>query len=202
MLYGLFLLLLNLPENLLAQHKNWKLEKEKNGIKTYSWDNPETGLKEIRIQFKAKIEIDHAISYLRDPSAYPDWVYKCTEAYTLDRKADGARLYYSRLNFPWPLKDRDIVARSEVVRNLKDGAVAVRATALEGRVPEKEKIIRITYMESEWRFTPLDNGEVLLEYQLQSDPDGALPHWAINLAAAKGPYKTAVQFKKQITQYE
>jgi len=198
--YGIFLFLFNAPNIFWAQEKDWELVKEKNGIKIFSWDNPQTGLKEIRIQFKAHTEIDHAIAYLRDPSTYPDWIYKCTEAHSIKQKTNGIRVYYSRLDFPWPLKDRDIVARSEVVRNPENGAVVVRAEALEGNFPEKDKVIRISYMHSKWTFTPLKNDMVLLEYQLQSDPGGALPKWAINLAATKGPYKTAKKFKKHISQ--
>ena len=51
-------------------------------------------------------------------------------------------------------------------------------------------MIRIPEYESMYHLSPATNGGVKLIYQMQVDPGGSLPKWLINMAAARGPYKT------------
>ena len=41
-----------------------------------------------------------------------------------------------------------------------------------------------------WSFTPVDNGKILVRYQVHAEPGGSLPSWLANSVVVDTPYYT------------
>ena len=59
-------------------------------------------------------------------------------------------------------------------------------------------IVRIQESYSKWVITPLQNGQVKIEYELRVDPGGKVPVWLINMFATKGPFETFKKLREQV----
>ncbi|MBK8042790.1 MAG: START domain-containing protein [Haliscomenobacter sp.] len=174
---------------LAAQETPWKLKKASDGIEVYYRSVPESAINELRIKTSIRASMPALLSVMRDFSRYPQWIYQCTEASRIEKVNEREFIYYGVMDFPWPLADRDFVARSKMTRNPETGAVHIEVKGAPGYKPLVKDRVRIPVMHYHWTLTP-ENGVLLVDYQLKSDPGGSLPAWAINLGLDQGPVQT------------
>ena len=78
------------------------------------------------------------------------------------------------MDYPFPLKDRDYVARF-AHRTEADGTEVFAWTpVVHANAPATSDAIRLTWLEGEWRFTP-DGNRTRVTYVWQADPGGSIP---------------------------
>lgn len=176
----------------------WKLKKETEEIKVYYRKSEDSRVNEVKLITTVEASLSTLISVLRDVSNYPNWIYKCEKAHAIGKSSTHGGQYYTELDFPWPLQDRDMIAQSEIVQDRKTKVVTIRVTGRPKLLAEKEGIVRIKTLALEWVLTPLPGGQVRINYQLLSDPGGNLPSWLINMAVDQGPTQTIMALRKQI----
>lgn len=177
-----------------AEEDEWVLRKEKNGIKVFTRKTLESKIKELRMTFQTKATLSNIISLLNDTEAYEDWIYRFKESTILEQNDVQNSIYYGSLDFPWPLTDRDLVAKSVTLQDPHTKVVTITTTAIPGYVDEKDNMVRITNHYNTWRFEPLPNGVIDIEYELHSDPGGSIPNWAINMALDQGSTQSMEAF--------
>lgn len=174
----------------------WELKKNKKEIKVYVRNNPASPIKELKMEFTVKASMSAIVRLLQDVAAIPDWVYKCPEAYHLEKVSHSEEVYYNRMDFPWPLDDRDLIVRNKLVQDPITKVVRSESFNEPTFIAEKEGLVRIPKLHLWWEFTPKENGVVAVEYFLSSDPGGLIPAWMINLAIDQGPTQTIKAFRK------
>lgn len=180
--------------------EGWTLKKEKDGVKVYLKKNEETGIYDVRLVFVTQASMDQILTVLRNPGNFSSWVYNCKEAKSLEMMEDNKCIYYSRIDFPWPLSDRDLVVHSTLKHQTSSGKAFIRSIAITDHLPETHKVVRVTKMESLWEITPLAEGGIRMDYQMSSDPAGSIPTWLINMAVDKGPIQTVKALREEINQ--
>jgi hypothetical protein len=78
------------------------------------------------------------------------------------------------MDYPFPLSDRDYVARF-TRRAESDGTVVYAWTPIEhAAAPPLEGVVRLTWLDGEWRFAA-EGSHTRLTYVWESDPGGNLP---------------------------
>lgn len=174
----------------------WELKKEKKDIKVYVRDSPDSPIKQLKMKFTVEASMSAIVLLLQDVAAIPDWVYKCPEAYHLKKINATEEIYYNRMDFPWPLDDRDLIVKNTMKQDPITKVVRSESFNEPTYIPKKEGLIRIPKLHLWWEFTPRDNGLVEVEYFLSSDPGGLIPAWMINLAIDQGPTQTVKAFRK------
>lgn len=197
-LWKILLLLALTPHLINAQDisPKWKLRKQKKDLQVYVKESTDSPFKELRLKFTVNASMSSIVRLLQDVEAIPDWVYKCPEAYTVERVNEQEEIYYNLVDFPWPMDDRDIVIRNVLTQDSITKVVRSESVSEDYHLPEKEGIIRIKKLNLWWVFTPKPSGEVEVEYYLKSDPGGMIPAWIVNLAVDQGPIQTIKRFKK------
>ncbi len=173
-----------------TQDDGWQLKKETDGLKVYLRDAPHSDIKEVKIETIFDASMATVVSVLKDVPAYSQWVYKCTTAYRLKPSAANSSLYYCRLDFPWPLSDRDFIAQSHSHEDPATGRVFIEVKGLARYKEPTEGIVRIPDLSIHYELIPLPEKKVMMKYKLHSDPGGALPAWLVNLAIDNGPTNT------------
>ncbi len=197
-LFTLLLTFLTVVSWAQQDETTWTLKKEQDGLKVFLRKNASTGINDVRLQFSSNAPLECIVAVLRNPKNFPNWVYNCKETRHLEMAANGDCIYYSRINFPWPIQDRDVVARSRLTRNERSGEIVIQSVNLENRLPKTDKVVRIPYMASGWIISPQSDGTQLLVYELSSDPGGSLPSWLINMAVDKGPIHTVKALRAEL----
>ena len=181
-----------------AQSGEWKLERETEELKVYLRDAADSDIKEIKIETTLDASLDAVVSVLKDVPVYSDWVYKCLEANRLEASTNTSSLYYCKLDFPWPMSDRDFIAKSQLRQDPNSRTVYIDVKGLPNYKPAKDNIVRITNLSIHYELVPLSAKSVQMTYRLHSDPGGSIPAWLVNMVVDNGPTNTVKGMREKL----
>jgi hypothetical protein len=178
-----------IPSLLLAQNTDgWVFKNEKEGVKVYY--RKTSDVYELKLITSLKASLSGLVTLLSEVENYPKWGYKVAEARPLKKVSEWESYYYSRLDFPWPLDDRDIVVHSKMVQDPVTQRITATSKADPGFLPEQKGLVRMRNTHTTWTLVPGQGGWTYVEYYIYSDPGGSLPDWLINMALEVGPRET------------
>ena len=187
------------PTFFFAQNTDgWVYKNEKEGVKVYY--RKTSDVYELKLITSLKVSLSGLVTLLSEVENYPKWGYKVAESRELKRISDFETYYYSRLDFPWPLDDRDIVVRSKVVQDALTRKVTATSIAQTNYLPDNKGVVRMTNAHTSWTLLPGPGGWTYVEYYIYSDPGGSLPDWMVNMALDVGPRETIKNIRSFVRQ--
>ncbi|MFN0034508.1 MAG: START domain-containing protein [Saprospiraceae bacterium] len=174
---------------LLAQDpEGWKSKGEKDGVKVFY--RKTSDVHELKLVTSLKVPLSGLVTLLSEVENYPKWGYKVAESKELKKVSDTEIYYYSRLDFPWPLDDRDIVVHSTMEQDPTTRRITATSIAQPDYLPANKGVVRMRNSRTSWTLLPGPGGWTYVEYFIHSDPGGSLPDWLINMAIDVGPRET------------
>ena len=133
-----FLLLLGFSFAAGAQY-NWKLSKDRGGIKVYESATKNSDFKSIKVECDLEGDYDRFISVMNDVSHYKNWIYQAKTAYLLKRISPFEFYYYEETFLPWPMSNRDAVLHLKIDRDSLGRFVSVTITSEPNYIPAKKR---------------------------------------------------------------
>lgn len=170
------------------QNDGWTLRKDKEGVKVYYRQT--TDIHEIKLVTSLKIPMSGLIQLFSEVENYPKWGYKIMESRLLHKVSETEMYYYSRLDFPWPMSDRDLIMHTRLSQDPKTRRVIAISEAAPDYIPATPDVERIRKAHTQWTLVPGTGGWLYVEYYIHSDPGGNIPDWLINMALDVGPRET------------
>lgn len=181
--------------NLQAQSKEgWVFKNEKDGVKVYY--KKTSDVHEIKLITSLKSSLSGIIHLFNEVDDYSKWGYKLSEAKLLKRVNNQDFYYYSKLDFPWPLNDRDLILHTQLEQDSTTRRVTSTSHAKPEYLPENKDVIRIKQTTTRWTLIPGAGGWVYVEYYINSNPGGNIPDWLVNMAIDVGPRETIKNMRK------
>ncbi len=178
-----------LPNFLFAQKTDgWIFKNEKEGVKVYY--RKTSDVCELKLITSLKVSLSGLVTLLSEVDNYPKWGYKVAESRELKKISDHETYYYSKLDFPWPLDDRDIVVHSKMEQDPVTRRITATSIAKPDYIPATKGVIRMRNAHTSWTLLPGPGGWTYVEYYIYSDPGGSLPDWLVNMALDVGPRET------------
>jgi len=181
---------------LLSAQSDWKLAKEKNGIKVYTRVVKEGTLKE----FKAVMDITASMSdvkkVLLDINGYAKWQHKCMVSKLLKKVSDTEMYTYTKVDTPWPVTDRDLVLKYNI-KNPSSKEFRIDFKAYPKYIGTKDDAVRLPYCTGYWSVKALSNGKVRVTNQAHSSAGGSVPAWLANSGVVDSPYNSFYNLKKK-----
>jgi hypothetical protein len=101
----------------VAGQYNWKLSKEKDGIKVYQSELQHSSYKAIKVECTLEGNYDKLIAVLSNVSGQKDWVYHNKTAYIVKKVNPYEFYYYTEASLPWPMSNRDAVVHLKMDRD-------------------------------------------------------------------------------------
>ncbi len=182
---------LSLGFSVINTEPTWVLTKEKEGVKIYQREIPNSNLKQMRMISTIKgNSLSSFAALFQDLENYDEWVYSCIESKLLKKLAENEIVYYINSDFPWPLDDRDFVLKNTISQDNKTLAFHSKSVAYNNFYGAKSGIVRVKVFDAEWVITPMGNGKFGLVYTFSTDPAGDIPTWIINSFMDVGPLQT------------
>jgi hypothetical protein len=178
--------------------EDWVLKKDKDGIKVFSKKKEQFKLNEIKVESTFDGRISQLAAVLLDVNNHKNWVYRTAATQLLKMLSPSSLLYYSETSCPWPFDNRDLVVQLAITQNAENKVMMIDVKNIEGYLPEKNDIVRLKYLRTNWTVTPLPNNQFKVDYQIQVDPGINVPAWLLNIFTINGPYDTFVNLKKEI----
>ena len=109
----------------------------------------------------------------------------------------GEFLLYMVLDFPFPLKDRDLVVKGKMSKDAQ-GIISIQNTAIEGGYPLNPDYVRIRQYEGDWTFQKLGNQKVKVSTYGYANPEGSIPLSFVNMFVQQQPYQMLQKMKNEL----
>lgn len=175
-------------------NEGWIFKNEKDGVKVYY--RKTSDVHEIKLITSIKSSLSGIIHLFNEVDDYSKWGYKLSEARLLKRVNNKEFYYYTKLDFPWPLNDRDLILHTQLEQDTSTRRVTSTSHAKPEYLPENEGVVRIKSTTTKWTLIPGAGGWVYVEYYINSNPGGNIPDWIVNMAIDMGPRETIKNMRK------
>ena len=96
---------------LFQQESEWRLDKNEKDVKVYTRKVDGFQVRQFRVESFTSAPISIIDRLFRDISEYPKWMPDVTGAKLLDQVDENTYIYYMTINSPFPVSDRDLVAK-------------------------------------------------------------------------------------------
>ena len=172
---------------------NWRLSKDKDGIKVYESEINNSNFKSIKVECVLPGTYDKLMAILNDVSRHKEWVFHSKISNILKRNSPYDFYYYTETSMPWPMSNRDAVVHLTMNRDSLNRFLKVTATGVPNFIAEKSGKVRVPRSSVNWYVTMPSATSINIVYTFEADPGGSMPAWLVNMFADKGPYES---FKK------
>jgi hypothetical protein len=172
---------------------NWKLSKDKDGIRVYESDVQNSNFKSIKVECVLQGTYDKLMAILNDVARHKEWIYHSKTSNILKRNSTRDFYYYTETSMPWPMSNRDAVVHLTMNRDSLNRFLKITATGVPDYIPEKSGKVRVPRSSINWYVTMPSSTSINIVYTFDADPGGSIPGWLVNMFADKGPYES---FKK------
>jgi len=181
-----------------AQNSIWKCVKQADSIRVYSRKSSDANYRIIKVTTQLKTTLSSLVMLVTDFPNNKNWVYLNNKTEILERNSPLSWIIYNQTDAPWPIADRDIISKTVLTQDSITKVVTIHGEAIPKYLPADPNHVRIPFALSQWRFIPLQDSIVDVEFTLELDIGGNIPRWLANMTATKGPYQTMRRFRKEI----
>ena len=182
--------------------QGWVLKLNKDGIKVYTKTCAGTSVKAIKAECELTASLTAMTAVLLNVDNSKEWIYATKKVSLLERPSATEVIYYSEVGLPWPVSNRDFIICLSVTQDPITKIVRAVSSNKAGYLPRCRDIVRVEQAASQWLITPLANGRLHVEYELQVDPGGTVPAWLVNMFATTGPFSTFQKLRGQVEKPE
>ena len=181
----------------------WETERDKQGIKIQTSKVDGSDFKAVRGEMVVQGSVVELVALVKDHAYCPNWADLCKESRVIEAVSATEELVYVYNDTPFPVKDRDVVARAFWSKHSKTGKVsmlsrAINADESDTLVPKTRKALRLSKAVSQWHFTPMAEGKTLVESFAHIDPGGPTPAWISNMLLVGSPFETMQNMRSTI----
>jgi START domain len=174
----------------VAGQYNWKLARDKDGIKVYESKTKNSGFKSVKVESTLQGSFDKFIEVLNNVSHYKDWVYRTKTCYVIKRISSYELYYYIETILPWPMSNRDATMHLRIDRDSLNRFLKVETTSELHLLPEKNGKVRVPYSSVNWYITMPSAKTIHVTYIFEVNPGGEIPAWLSNMFVDEGAYET------------
>jgi len=195
----LILLLLLIGNTALAQPgTDWMLKENSDGIRIYTRSVENSKFKAIKVECTLNCTLTQLVFALMDIKGSTRWLYHTSSNYLVKQVSPGDLYYYSMIEAPWPVTNRDFVAHLIISQNAATRVVTLDASCNDpDLVPRKPGVVRITYSIGKWILIPLSaDHKVKIVYTVHADPGGSIPAWLSNMVVTEGPLQSVKKLRE------
>ncbi|HNB49685.1 MAG TPA: hypothetical protein PK952_02525 [Chitinophagales bacterium] len=197
--YVFLLLSLTLLATSTFAQENWKLEKDKNGIKVWNRKVAGTAIKEFKVSTIINTSTEKMLAFLKNTAKYDQWMYKVDEGSVkvLKRVSDNDYYTYMTISAPF-IKTRETITHMTFNSQDAKGAILINLDAAPNLLPLNDKYVRIPKMKAYFKIVPLGNGQIELIHQALGSSGGNIPEALINLTSVDCPFYMFTKIKSMI----
>ncbi|HNF50585.1 MAG TPA: hypothetical protein PKV25_02665 [Chitinophagales bacterium] len=197
--YVFLLLSLTLLTTSTFAQENWKLEKDKNGIKVWNRKVAGTAIKEFKVSTIINTSTEKMLAFLKNTAKYDQWMYKVDEGSVkvLKRVSDNDYYTYMTISAPF-IKTRETITHMTFNSQDAKGAILINLDAAPNLLPLNDKYVRIPKMKAYFKIVPLGNGQIELIHQALGSSGGSIPEALINLTSVDCPFYMFTKIKSMI----
>lgn len=174
---------------------NWQSNGENMGVQLYQRPANELGENAFRGVLETDIHISKILPVFTETNHRRHWVYRFGDEEVIATTGDPSsnrweRRVWSRIDMPFPTKDRDYVFHNHYNIDPANKTITARMRTVEdSRVPERDCCVRAE-SNTLYTLTALPNGGTRLEVAVEVDLKGRIPASIVKGAQEEWPAET------------
>lgn len=182
-----------------ASTEKAKLSLDRNNIKVWTYQKTDNPVFQYKAETTFDVPLERAVAVILDVNRADQWVPYMGKVEMLSQdEKKGEFTLYMVLDFPFPLKDRDVVVKGKMSK-AANGVVTIKNTAISGNYPIQPDVVRLTRYEGDWTFQKVTNNKVKVTTSGYADPAGAIPLSFVNMFVQQQPYQMLLKMKREVT---
>ena len=180
----------------------WTRASAKDGVVGYTRSSSEPNVVEFKAIGIVKAPVAVVESMLRDFTAWKDFMFMAKESRLIEapgfKNSADSRYFYFRQGLPWPVSDRDSVAKIDFFVK-QNGEVRLLVKDVPGDVLLTKGVIRMPLVEQQWILKPVPEGTEVT-YENRASAGGSLPTSVINLILKVMGPNTLINIRELVKQ--
>ncbi len=177
---------------------NAKLSLNKNDIKVWTYRDATNAAMSYKAETTLNVPIEQAVALVLDVEHSSRWAPYVAKAEILSRdEKKGEFTLYMVLDFPFPLKDRDLVVQGRITKDAK-GVIRIQNSAIATGKAIQPDYVRLKRYQGNWTFQRLDATRVKVTTSGFADPEGAIPAKVANMFVEQQPYQMLQKMKAEL----
>jgi len=157
---------------------HWEFLQEKNGVTLYTLKSPGSDLRKFKGIVRVHSTLPRLVKMFQDPGLSLD--AGAVAAGTVERVDDQVQYYTFQQKPPFPFHTREYVIRELFNQNPQTKEILVYVTAVPDKIPPDKCCFRVAEMNNTWRFTPVGNGQIEVEWIVNPAEGGFIPDLLLN----------------------
>ena len=177
---------------------NAKLSINKNNIKVWTFQNSQNPVFIYKAETTYDSPLEKAVNLILDIDHAVQWVPYMGSIKVLSRDdKKGEFLLYMMLDFPFPLKNRDLVVQGKIMKDAQ-GIITIKNKAVDKGYAKNPDYVRLTHYEGDWTFQKLANNKTKVSTYGYANPEGAIPLSFVNMFVQQQPYQMLQKMKTEL----
>lgn len=185
-----------------APADNAKLSINKNNIKVWTFQDSQNPVMMYKAETTFNVPIEQAVALILDVEHAQQWVPFLGQMKVLSRDdKKGEFQLYMVLDFPFPLKDRDLIVQGKMSKDAQ-GIISIQNKALKKGYPLNSNYVRLTNYEGDWSFQKLGPQKVKVSTYGYANPEGSIPLSVVNMFVQQQPYQMLQKMKAELSKFK
>lgn len=139
------------------------------------------------------------VAQLIDSTKHMEWMYRCIESRVVKKISPSEAVFYNRVEAPFPITDRDVVAYATIKMNRAGNEILVDFQAVNNTLqPVIDGVIRILKLDGFYRLKELGPNKTRVIYQVEAGVAGYIPKFLAELVAKQLPAYTLMALRKRV----
>ena len=158
----------------------WKIEFDRgDGVTIYSLKLPGETAKKFKGTVKLRSALSPIVAAMYDPTVCEDM--GCYKVKFFDEPTPAWRFSTFRFDFPLFFNTREYVVMTTAHQDPRTLRVQITIAAAADALPPDSCCVRVRHMYNTVRLTPLNSGEVFVEYSVDLNEGGLIPTYLLNI---------------------
>lgn len=175
-----------------------KLSINKNNIKVWTIQNSNNPMISYKAETTFDTTLERAVAMVLDVERAKDWIPNVASTQVLSQDlSKGEYKLYMVLDFPFPLKDRDLIMQGKMYKDAT-GTIQIKNKAIQQGKAENPNYVRLKKYQGDWTFNTLSDGKIKVTTTGYADPEGVIPQSVTNMLVQQQPYQMLQKMKIEL----
>lgn len=184
----------------------WELAYDEDGMKVWTKKDPGEVLLKAKGTVRINAKLSPIMKFMRDPASCDD--VGCYDSRIVDDSRGPELLYYTfKYDVFFPFKPRVFMVKSEftqdpITKEMNIGYVSASDEKILSMMPANDAdcCVRVDDMKNHWKFTPVGNGDVEVEFLYDTGMGGNMPYAMLNLGVVPVYTDTFLKLRETMSQ--
>jgi hypothetical protein len=187
------------PAAAAGEPEKWEFVDKDDGIHVWKHEVPGHDVPDFRGQTFINASIDQVLVQMLDWKRHTEWMFACAESTLLKQLQPDHMIMYNRIDVPWPVWDRDVIADIAIERSDDKKYLKVTFKNISSDLRSvPNHVVRLPKLIGFYKMWEVEPGKTKIMYQVAAELGGSVPRWLAVRGARDLPHVTLLKLRERV----